>query len=261
MTNEFTQSFCDTVLSRIIGTYAPNSSGPQPQLAAASLSVIDSFPALVAVCADRYRIFETTIDEFSRLTPPQAVQDFSDAFQKHGSDKSTTHDYHKLYATLLHARNAVRRLVEIGIGTNNPTIMSNMGKHAAPGASLRAFEALLPVADVIGADIDASILFQSGRVRCVRCDQTSDDGFNDLKLALNGEPVDVLIDDGLHAVNANLRSLLFGLDVVRPGGHVVIEDIPDRLGWFWKMLIPMFARRHECHLVRCRSALVFVLRV
>jgi len=250
-----------SILSRILSTYAPNSAGTQEQLIASSLGALDALPGLVAAFTDRERIFETTIDEFSRHTPAQVVEEFGLVFQRHGSDKSTLHDYHKLYATLLQpARRAACRVVEIGIGTNDPSVLSTMGVQGTPGASLRAFENLLPKAEVFGADIDEKILFQTDKIRCVPCDQTRADGFDALRAVLDGKPVDLLIDDGLHAIHANLHTLLFGLDVVTRGGHVVIEDIPHHVGWLWKLLSGLLGRRHDCTLVHCRTALAFVVR-
>ena len=37
---------------------------------------------------------------------------------------------------------------------------------------------------------------------------------------------DVVIDDGMHSIGASLNTLYFGLRHVRPGGFVVVEDIP-----------------------------------
>jgi len=44
--------------------------------------------------------------------------------------------------------------------------MSNMGPNATAGASLRAFESLLPASTVIGGDIDEAILLKAGRITC-----------------------------------------------------------------------------------------------
>jgi hypothetical protein len=49
--------------------------------------------------------------------------------------------------------------VEIGIGTNNPSIPSFMSKEYRPGASLRTFAEHLPRMQVIGDDINKQILF------------------------------------------------------------------------------------------------------
>ena len=81
--------------------------------------------------------------------------DLGNLFEQHGSDKSTYHDYHLLYAPLLTPhRSETLRLLEIGLATNNLAIVSNMGKGAGPGGSVRAFRDFLPHAQIFGADID-----------------------------------------------------------------------------------------------------------
>ena len=61
-------------------------------------------------------------------------------FQKYGSDKSTGHNYHLLYSWLLAPkRGEDLSMLEIGLGTNNIDVPSNMGLEGRPGASLRAF--------------------------------------------------------------------------------------------------------------------------
>jgi hypothetical protein len=48
----------------------------------------------------------------------------------YGSDKAGAHDYHLLYGSLLSEPASVTALLEIGLGTNNPRLISNMGKRA-----------------------------------------------------------------------------------------------------------------------------------
>jgi SAM-dependent methyltransferase len=250
----------NAVLSRILTMYAPNSGGTQEQLIDTSLRALDAVPDLVAWFLDNEQVFVTAIDEFAGRTPSGVVEQFATAFHRYGSDKSTLHDYHKLYATLLHTkRHLPLRILELGIGTGDLAIMSNMGPNATPGASLRAFESLLPAGTIIGGDIDEAILFNAGRITCVRCDQTNGNGFDELQRAITGNTLDLFIDDGLHAIHANLNSLRFALQHVRPGGHIVIEDIPEKLGWIWKLMASLLGRRHRCSLLRCRSALAFVV--
>src|SRR5262249_35300312 len=86
-------------------------------------------------------------------------------FNKYGSDKSSRHGYYKLESSILGPhRNDNLSLLEIGIGTNDPSVVSNMGKYGKPGASLRAFKDYLPNAKIFGADIDRNILFQEERI-------------------------------------------------------------------------------------------------
>jgi hypothetical protein len=157
----------NAVLSRILTMYAPNSGGTQEQLISTSLQALDAVPDLVSWFLDYEHVFVTAIDEFASRTPLGVVEQFETAFRQYGSDKSTRHDCHKLYATLLHAKHHVPlHISELGIGTGDLTIMSTLGPNATPGASLRAFESLLPASTVIGGDIDEAILLKAGRITC-----------------------------------------------------------------------------------------------
>ena len=55
---------------------------------------------------------------------PEAV---ASVFTSCGSDKSTGHNYHYLYAAILSSLIGASnpRILEIGLGTNNPAVMSN----------------------------------------------------------------------------------------------------------------------------------------
>lgn len=250
------------LLSRALTLFAPNSAGSQDQLIDHSLRAIVELPRAVSAFFDVDFASSTTSDEFSTECPQEPIRVLGETLARHRSDKSTIHDYHKLYATLFHSqRRSPKLLVEIGIGTNNPSLVSTMGPTGRPGASLRAWADCFPQADVIGADIDREILFNEGNIRCVQCDQTSEDGFAAVDSCIDGRPVDLLIDDGLHSVHANLNTLRFGMRNVRPGGHVVVEDIPVRLAWFWMLMAGMLGKRHACSLVRCRSAYCFVVKM
>ena len=143
---------------------------------------------------------------------------------QYGSDKASKHRYHLLYARALTNPEAVRRMLEIGIGTNNPRVVSNMSETGTPGASLRAWRAFLAKATIHGADIDRDILFTDERIQCHHVDQLSPDSLEQLRSQL-GQPMDLIIDDGLHSIQANLHTLQMGLQLIQPRGWIFIEDI------------------------------------
>lgn len=158
-------------------------------------------------------------------------------FDQHRSDKAIAHDYHLLYALLIVDRSAIHQLLEIGIGSNNPLVVSNMGETGSPGASLRAWRDFLPNATIQGADIDESILFSEERIHCHHVDQLSPSSLQSLRNRLI-EPFDVIIDDGLHSIQANLQTLQMALQLIKPDGWIFIEDIFEpqadfflALGW------------------------------
>lgn len=75
-------------------------------------------------------------------------------FSKNGSDKSTSHNYHILYSYILKKLDENINILEIGLGTNNPILVSTMGSNGRPGASLYSFREYLPKSNIYGADVD-----------------------------------------------------------------------------------------------------------
>ena len=71
--------------------------------------------------------FKATVfaEEFGKETQDNALalKSFLDGA---GSDKANKHNYHLVLGRLLRDRNAVRSVMEIGLGTNNPKIVSNI---------------------------------------------------------------------------------------------------------------------------------------
>jgi hypothetical protein len=105
-------------------------------------------------------------------------------FDHHGSDKANSHNYHILYSSILGDGEKIENIFEIGLGTNNSDVVSNMGSGGKPGASLRAFRDYCPNANIYGADIDSRILFSEERIRTFYLDQTRLDSFQNLLIDL-----------------------------------------------------------------------------
>lgn len=156
---------------------------------------------------------------------------------KYGSDKFK-HGYTKVYA-LIFEEIAVRpdvAILEIGLGTDDPEFISSMAGAGKPGASVRAFRDYLPSARVFGADLDEKILFQEDRLQTARVDQTVRDSFEVMWGNFHQPKLDLVIDDGLHSTEANLNTFFFAVNALKPGGYVVIEDIPERTLDVWRVL-------------------------
>jgi len=146
---------------------------------------------------------------------------------KYGSDKGRLNYYTPIYSALFKDRcNEPVRIFELGLGTNNTELPSNMGPYGAPGASLRGWRELFPNARVYGADVDRSILFEEDRIKTFYCNQLDQSSIRDLwsNPGLN-EGADILIEDGLHTLEANISFLEGSLRHLRPGGIYVTEDI------------------------------------
>lgn len=163
----------------------------------------------------------------------QLERQLSEQLTFYGSDKATSHSYHHLYSRALDNPERIGSFLEIGIGTNNPGIVSNMTEAGRPGASLRAWQDFLPEAKIIGADIDAEILFSEGRIRCLHVDQLDLNSLNKLAKSLQYEQLGVIIDDGLHSTQANLHTIQALLPACTQGGWLFVEDIfPPQIDFF-----------------------------
>jgi hypothetical protein len=130
----------------------------------------------------------------------------------------------QLYAHIMKDRQSFNSVIEIGLGTNFSDTPSHMSSNNIPGSSQRGFRDFLPNAHIIGCDIDRRILFNESRISSFYLDQTNYQTFEILDSKIPKE-IDLVIDDGLHAPNANILSLFYGLTKIKIGGWVVIEDI------------------------------------
>ena len=194
-------------------------------------------------------------DELSR----QQVERLAALFVAHGSDKATAHNYHLFYGWILARVGDEPRIFEIGLGSNNVDTPSNMGARGRPGASLRAFRDAFDKAEIYGADVDQRILFEEKRIRTHFVDQTDPASFTALQQWLPGQ-LDLLIDDGLHAPNANLNTLLFGLDQIKPGGWIVVEDILEPMLPIWRVVALMLPDTYSPKIIRTKSAYLFAVQ-
>lgn len=163
------------------------------------------------------------------LDQNEECEKLAQLFVQYGSDKATTHDYHQVYYSLLKDKRMESiNVFEIGLGTNNIDVLSNMGRNGKPGASLRAFRDFLPQARVYGADIDTRVLFTEDRIETFFIDQVKVDVLNEVKSHLQHEKFDLIIDDGLHNSEANLNTIAFALDLLSDRGVLAVEDINSR---------------------------------
>jgi hypothetical protein len=171
--------------------------------------------------------------------------------EKYGSDKATIdknlknhHNYTLYYYSLfLPVKNDTLNIFELGLGTNNVNLKSNMGVNGSPGASLRGWRDFFPNSEIYGADIDSDILFSDTRIKTFYCDQTSNESIS--KLWSNSQlscDFDIIIDDGLHEFHANKCFLLNSFHKLKVGGVYIIEDVwIDDFKLFYDLLIEMKA--------------------
>lgn len=169
---------------------------------------------------------------------------------RYGSDKGHgSHNYTTVYSTLFKGwHDRPLRIFELGLGTNNPEVASNVGIHALPGASLRGWRELFPHALVYGADIDRDILFQEDRIKTFFCDQLDQAAIRQLwaQPDLRGG-VDIIIEDGLHTFEAGCSFLEGSLEQLRPGGVYVVEDIGQESIGAWCSQLEVYAGRYPSY--------------
>jgi len=180
-------------------------------------------------------------------------------FDDFGSDKAEL-GYHHIYSRLFPKPQKISNVFEIGLGTNNLDVPSNMGKDGVPGASLLAFQDFFPNADIHGADIDKRILFDRDRIHTHYVDQRSYQSFNNLPSTI-GSSFDLMIDDGLHAPQPNINSLSWFLTKLSEhNGIAVIEDIQRTCLPIWEIVSVLIGRDYQSQMVQCPQSYVYIVR-
>lgn len=137
------------------------------------------------------------------------------------------HNYTTFYYSIFNElRDKSLRVFELGLGTNNVNIPSNMGENGRPGASLYGWQEFFPNSQIFGADIDGDILFNTDKIKTFYCDQTNPHiikyMWNDSNLQEN---FDIIVEDGLHTFNANVCFFENSIHKLNPNGYFIIEDI------------------------------------
>lgn len=168
------------------------------------------------------------IDKFFDLKLYENHTELCDIMNLNGSDKgSGHHNYTKFYDFIFKdIRNDVKAVFEMGLGTNNPQIPSNMCGGGNPCGYLRGWRTYFSNAKVFGSDIDRDILIKEDNIDTFYCDQTDPSSIKELCDNFNFE-FDIIIDDGLHTFEANKIFLENFIDMLKRGGIFIIEDVYD----------------------------------
>jgi hypothetical protein len=158
----------------------------------------------------------------------ESARELKRLFKQFGSDKSTVHDYYLLYSALIEMIPSGTNILEIGIGTSNPNLPSTMGINGKPGASLRAWKASNKFRIVMGADIDKECLFTEEAIETFYVDQLEERSLQELKDRISEKNINkpyLIIDDGLHTLEANVKTFSALWPLLENGGFFVIEDV------------------------------------
>jgi len=172
-------------------------------------------------------------DRFRRTTTLCELMD------KYGSDKGESapwgkfkgHRYGPFYDFLFSPiRDQQLKFFELGIGTTDEEMISNMTASGSAGASLYAWQDYFPNSQIFGADIDKQCLFHRERISTYYCNQL--DPLSIKKMLEDiGEEVkfDVVIEDGLHRFESSLCFFFNTIHRIQKGGLFIIEDIDQTI--------------------------------
>lgn len=181
-------------------------------------------------------------------------------FNKNNSDKASVHNYHLLYSLFINREKSRFDILEIGIGTTNLKIPSNMGRHGRAGASLKSWRDLGKQFFIVGADIDHEILFESENLRCFHLDQTDEASWNSFLAKVEKMKFDLIIDDGLHAPLSNLLTVKHLSSLLKPNGVLLVEDINEKSLPVWQLMMAVSDHRFNFNLIKTKSAYVMVIK-
>ena len=156
-------------------------------------------------------------------------QDLKILMDNYGSDKggkNNEHNFAQYYSQIFHnQKDKIENFLEIGLGTNDINMPSNMGKDGKPLASLRAWRDYFKNANIYGADIDRNILNDENRIKTFYVDQTNPDSIKDLFNQIGNKSFDIILEDGLHEFNANICFFENAINFLKTDGVYIIEDV------------------------------------
>ena len=166
---------------------------------------------------------------FSYLSNSKNNKQLTDLMNLFGSDKGGRNNHHNFasyYSEIFfHKRNDIKNFLEIGLGTNNTSVLSNMGPNGIPLASLRAWRDYFKNANIYGADIDKNILKNEDRIETFYVDQTDPITIKEMFKNIGEKKFDIILEDGLHEYNANICFFENAIEYLEPNGTYIIEDI------------------------------------
>lgn len=207
---------------------------------------------------NNFLIKETQIEDLEKkYLNDKNCEKLKNLFNQYGSDKTKSLLVY-IYFEIFNNFN-INSLFEIGLGTNNINIRSNMGLDGKPGASLRAFRDYLGT-KIYGADVDKSILFEEKNIQTFFIDQLNIETIKNIKSLI--PRVDLIIDDGLHQPDANLNVILNLLDHLNPNGILVIEDIVPPFVNIFQIIEKVFnkSNKFKSSLIKMKSGYCLLIQ-
>lgn len=148
-------------------------------------------------------------------------------FKKHLTDKFESR-YHHVYNELFQPiRDNHITLLEIGLGTigHGPSNMvgwKEKNKEYMPGASLRAFKEYFKNGLIYGVDMQPDCMFTEDRIITYLIDSRDKESCDN---TLNDMLFDIIIDDGDHTSEGQIKTFENLYKRIKSGGLYFIEDV------------------------------------
>ncbi len=238
----------------------PSSAGSERQYLELTLRGSGELIDLINVIGNTESIHKATKTNSNYFETTESAK-LRKIFDSQGSDKGSIHNYDLVYEEIFRSKPIESfDLLEIGLGTNNLDVVSNMGLNGRPGASLRSWKEFIPNSRIVGCDIDSRILFSEDQIETHHLDQTSDESWNKLLEKLNQRKFDLIIDDGLHSPFANLRTIIYGQKILKENGIIVIEDISENSLPVFRLLMNGLLKNCRTEIVKTRLSHLFIVR-
>lgn len=197
-------------------------------------------------------------DEETKKT--ETSEKLKELFNKYGSDKSCAHDYHLVYGEVFSRLDVTSPLniLEIGLGSQNPSIASRMRGKFSAGSSIRAYKEYFPNSRIFGADIDKDVLFTEERIQTSYVDQLNPKTLEEMHKNFECPSYDLIIEDGLHSFTASLNTLNFALKYTKKGGVIVLEDLGNA-GSIWNIITTLLiAKGYKAKLINSRGLMLVI---
>jgi len=145
---------------------------------------------------------------------------FYEVAAKYGTDKVTAHSYHHMYEKYLPAFRMKRiKMLEIGLGCD-------MGY--GPGASYNLWLEYFPYVDLYFIEYDERCARKWARKTSgatIFTGDQADEAFLEEFITDSGGNFDIIIDDGGHTMDQQIKSLEHLWKTVKPGGYYFCEDM------------------------------------
>jgi hypothetical protein len=133
---------------------------------------------------------------------------------KYGTDRhpGSKHSYTPYYFKIFKdQRESIKKVLEIGVGE---------------GPGLRMWQDFFPNALIYGAEVDPNRLFEEGRIKVLKCDQSKTEDLESV-LRQTGADIDFVVEDGSHKPEDQILTCLTLMPLLKKDVIYIIEDVAD----------------------------------